>query len=127
VLLCLENEGATLVGTCAEARTVIDALGAPESLTVAWDVNNGWYCGERPLPDGYDQIAGCVAHVHVKPNPAETMETVGDSNITYDAIFRALLASGYQGPASIEHWGSPELMLKGVRELAAAVQRLEAA
>jgi sugar phosphate isomerase/epimerase len=127
VFLCLENEPSTLVGTCAEARAVIDALGQPKSLAVAWDVNNGWYCDEPPLPDGYDLIRGWVRHLHVKPNPAHTMDTVAGSDLTYDAVFRALLADGYQGAASIEHWGSPEYMLQGVRELAATVARLEGA
>jgi sugar phosphate isomerase/epimerase len=128
VLLCLENEGATMVGTCAEARAVMDALGKPSSLAVAWDVNNGLSCGENPLPDGYGQIVGSVAHVHhVKPNQAESLETVGESDLTYEAVLRALLADGYRAAASIEHWGSPELMLKGVRELSALVARLEGA
>jgi sugar phosphate isomerase/epimerase len=127
VLLCLENEGATLVGTCAEARAVTDALGSPASLAVAWDVNNGWYCGETPLPDGYAFIRGRVAHLHVKPNPSGSMATVGDSTISYDSILRTLLADGYTGAASIEHWGSPEAMLRGVRELAAAVARIAGA
>jgi sugar phosphate isomerase/epimerase len=125
VLLCLENEGATMVGTGAEARAVIEALGRPSSLAVAWDVNNGYSCGERPLPEGYAEIAGRVAHVHVKPNAAGSLETVGESEITYEAVLRTLLADGYQGAASIEHWGSPEAMLKGVRELSALVARLE--
>jgi sugar phosphate isomerase/epimerase len=126
VVLCLENEGATMVGTCAEARAVIDALGQPESLAVAWDVNNGHYCGEPPLPDGYARIAGRVAHLHVKPNPAHSLETVGESDLTYEAVLRQLLADDYQGAASIEHWGSPDLMLKGVRELTTLISRLDA-
>jgi sugar phosphate isomerase/epimerase len=125
VLLCLENEGATMVGTAAEARAVIDALGRPGSLAVAWDVNNGWHCGEHPLPEGYQQIAPTIAHLHVKPNAAHSLETVGESDVTYEAVLRALLADGYRGAASIEHWGSPELMLKGVRELAELVERLD--
>lgn len=124
VLLCLENEGATMVGTCAEAEAVIDALGAPQSLAVAWDVNNGLSCGENPLPDGYARIAGRVAHVHVKPNGAQSLATVGDSDLTYETVLRTLFADGYRAAASIEHWGSPELMLKGVRELSELVARL---
>lgn len=126
VLLCLENEGATMVGACAEARAVIDALGQPASLAVAWDVNNGLSCGENPLPDGYARIVGRVAHVHVKPNPAGSLETVGDSELSYETVLRTLLADGYTGAASIEHWGSPDKMLKGVRELAELVARVEA-
>jgi sugar phosphate isomerase/epimerase len=126
VFLCLENEGSTLVGTCAEARRVIDALGGSPALAVAWDVNNGFDCGEEPLAVGYPLIRGRVRHVHVKPNPDQQMETVSRSGVTYEQVFRVLLADGYQGAASIEHWGSPELMLRGVEELVALLEGMKA-
>lgn len=119
VRFCLELEGATMVGTGAEARRVLDALGNSSALGVTWDVNNGLSCGEPPLPDGYDRIRGRVYHVHVKPNPEGSLATVGDSTLTYEEVFETLRADGYQGWASIEHWGSPAAMLEGVRELRA--------
>lgn len=124
VSVCLETEGATLVGTCAEARRVMDALDRSPALGVAWDVNNGLSCGELPYPYGYDLIRDRVYHLHVKPNPAGSMATVGDSNLTYAEILSALKRDGYEGWVSIEHWGSPEAMLKGVHELAAALRDL---
>jgi sugar phosphate isomerase/epimerase len=124
VVLCLENEGATLVGTCAEARAVIDALGSSPALAVAWDVNNGWGSGEIPIPDGYNLIRGRVRHLHVKPNRQKSMATVADTDITYATVLRTLLEDGYEGAASIEHWGSPELMLEGVRQLVGTLQRI---
>lgn len=125
VVLSLENEGATLVGTCQEARTVIDALGNSPALTVCWDVLNGLGCGETPYPDGYTHIKGLVTHIHVKPNREKTLNPVGATDLTYEALFRAVLADGFRGAASIEHWGNPELMLKGVRELRAAIDGME--
>ena len=121
VTLALENEGSTLVGTCREARAVIDALGNSSALTVCWDVLNGLHCGETPYPDGYAHIKGLVTHIHVKPNRDKTLNPVGATNVTYEEVFRIVLADGFRGAASIEHWGSPELMLKGVRELRAAI------
>jgi sugar phosphate isomerase/epimerase len=124
VFLCLENEPSTMVGTCREARQVMDAVGGSPALAVAWDVNNGVYCGEPVLAEGYPLIRGRVRHVHVKPNREKHMDTVAGSTDTYEAVFRALLADGYNGCASIEHWGSPELMLRGVEELVATLERL---
>ena len=121
VTLSLENEGATLVGTCQEARAVIDALGNSPALTVCWDVLNGLHCGETPYPDGYAHIKGLVTHLHVKPNKDKTLNPVGTTDTTYEDVFRAVLADGFRGSASIEHWGNPELMLKGVRELRDAI------
>jgi sugar phosphate isomerase/epimerase len=130
VRLCLETEGATMVGTCREARRVMDALGGSPALGVAWDVNNGLSCGENPYPDGYELIRDRIYHVHVKPAPAPqvtaagSLATVGDSSLTYAEIFTALKGDGYDGWASIEHWGSPDAMLKGVRELAGVLRQI---
>jgi len=124
VRFCLETEGATLVGTGAEAGQVMDALGRPAALGVAWDVNNGLSCGELPHPDGYAPIRDRVYHVHVKPNRSGSLATVGDSALTYEQILTILRDDGYQGWASIEHWGSPEAMLHGLRELRPLLDRL---
>jgi sugar phosphate isomerase/epimerase len=124
VILALETEGSTMVGTCAEARAVIDAVES-DTMKMAWDVNNGWHCGELPYPDGYNHIRGLVRHLHVKPNANKNMDTVANTNITYSQIFRVVLEEeGFDGCASIEHWGSPELMLKGVRELVKTLKTL---
>ena len=117
----ISMEGATLAGTCEETRKVIDALGGGPALSSCWDVNNGLHCGEMPMPDGYAQIKGLVTHVHVKPNRGKNLNPIGETNITYEDIFQTLLDDGFSGAASIEHWGSPELMLEGVRQLRVAI------
>ncbi|MBI3909822.1 MAG: sugar phosphate isomerase/epimerase [Armatimonadetes bacterium] len=124
VRFCLETEGTTMVGTCAEARKVMDALGNLPALGVAWDINNGLSCGESPYPEGYELIRHKVYHVHVKPNAEKSLSTVGDSGLTYEQLLTALRKDGYDGWASIEHWGEPEHMLKGVRELIQVLQRV---
>jgi sugar phosphate isomerase/epimerase len=60
----------------------------------------------------------------VKPNAHKTIETVADTALSYAEILRVLKADGYDGCASIEHWGSPELMLEGVRQLVPLLQHL---
>jgi L-ribulose-5-phosphate 3-epimerase len=124
VKLCLETEGATMAGTCAEARRVMDALGNSPALGVAWDVNNGLSCGENPLPDGYSLIRDRVYHVHVKPNSDLSLATVGDSALTYRDVLETLQRDGYRGWASVEHWGSREAMLHGLEELARLIRSI---
>lgn len=123
VIMALETEDSTLVGSCAEARAVVDAVES-DAMKVCWDVNNSWHCGEIPYPDGYEFIRGLIRHIHVKPNAQKSIDTVGDSNVSYKQIFHALLKDGYDGCASIEHWGSPEMMLKGLVELNAVLAKL---
>jgi sugar phosphate isomerase/epimerase len=125
VTLCLETEGATMGGTCAETRQIIDALGNSPALQLAWDVNNAWHCGEEPLPDGYAQVRGRVRHVHVKPNAAGNIDSVAGSATGYREVFQALLADGYDGWASIEHWGRPEGMLSGIRQLVTLLEGVQ--
>jgi sugar phosphate isomerase/epimerase len=121
VTLSLENESATMVGSCREAREVADALeastGGTDGFSFCWDVNNGIGCDEPHMPDGYEQIKGRITHLHVKPNPEKEIEPIRGSEMPYADLLKQLLDDGYTGPASIEHWGSPELMLKGVRQL----------
>ena len=40
-----------------------------------------------------------------------------NSQEAYRNLLATLLSDGYGGAASIEHLGSPELMLKGIRQL----------
>jgi len=126
VTLSLENEGATLAGSCAEVRAVSEALGNPPAFTYCWDVNNGAGCGERAFPEGYEQIRGKVTHLHVKPNEGKALDPIRGTQVAYRELLETLVADGYQGVASIEHWGSPELMLKGIRELRAVVDGMGA-
>ncbi|MBM3457736.1 MAG: sugar phosphate isomerase/epimerase [Armatimonadetes bacterium] len=127
VRYCLETEGATLVGTCAEASRVMDVLGRPAALGLAWDVNNGAWCGENPYPDGYRHIRDRVYHVHVKPNQAGSLATVAETPLTYEQLLSTLREDGFQGWASIEHWGTPEAMLGGLRELLPVLDRVNSA
>lgn len=123
VVLALEPEADTMIGTCREARMMVEALGG-KGVAVCWDVNNAYSCGELPLPDGYEQVRGLARHVHVKPNRNKSLATVSDSKVTYEQILRALKADGYRGAASIEHWGSPEDMLNGIRQLVEVLDRV---
>ncbi|MGD8237412.1 MAG: sugar phosphate isomerase/epimerase family protein [Armatimonadota bacterium] len=125
LIYALETEGSTMTGTLAETRRIIDALGGGPALASCWDVNNGYRGGEEPLPDGYAQVRGIVRHVHVKPNADKNMDTVADSATTYEEVLNTLIADGYTGCAGIEHWGTPELMLEGVRQLRALLGRIQ--
>jgi len=124
VTFSLENEGATIAGSCAEAREVADALGDTSGFSFCWDVNNGISCGERAFPEGYAHIKGRMTHFHIKPNEDKELDPIRDSDMKYVDLIKTVLADGYQGVVSIEHWGSPELMLKGIRQVRAVLDTL---
>ena len=124
VTLAFENENATLACTCEETRAVINELGNSPALTSCWDVNNGLHCGENPMPEGYSHIKGLVTHVHVKPNGQKSLEPIGETGLHYAQLLETLVADGFTGAASIEHWGTPEHMLEGIRQLRAVVDAM---
>ena len=124
VTFSLENEGATFAGSCAEARQVADALGDTPGFSFCWDVNNGIGCGENAFPEGYELIKSRMTHLHVKPNPEKELNPIRGTEMQYADLLKTVLADGYTGAVSIEHWGSPELMLKGVRRLRAELDSL---
>jgi len=126
VKMCFETEGSTFSGNCRELCTIMDALDS-SAVMATWDILNSWCSGDEiPYPDTYQLIRGRIAHLHIKPNKQYNIKTVGESASTYEQIFRALLADGYNGGTSIEHWGSPELMLSGIRQLVALLNIVQA-
>lgn len=50
ITFSIKNAGSTLLGTCQEVKTAIEALGNSPALTVCWDVMNRLHGGEIPYP-----------------------------------------------------------------------------
>jgi len=122
VVMCFEGVGSTLARSARELRQVVDALGDSPAVALVWEIDVGWRAGELPS-EGYPFVKGYVRDVHVKPNPDHLIDPVGTSTDTYEDAFRALLADGYDGFATIEHWGSTEGTLSGIRQLKALLAK----
>ncbi len=128
VYFCFESEVSTCSGSCHEIAQIIEAAGGSEHLGATWDVNNGASHGEHPLEQGYPLIKGRVRHLHVKPNRYMNIETVGDwPDVSYEKVLQTLIADGYEGSASVEHWGSRWLMLEGGRQVVELLAMIQGA
>lgn len=104
--LMLELEGASYVGTLAEARDVLARVDSP-ALAICWDVCNGWWSGEHPLKDALPLAAELpLVDVQTKdvrsdatdPDRAGLVQvdlTTGD--LPYARVIDALLTAGYDG------------------------------
>jgi len=111
VVLGLENEASTLIGTGAETRRLMDALDTP-AVKPLWDPCNELFAdgGQRPYPDGYGHIRSDMCHMHFKDGVRGTAG--GDVNvpmcegeIDYRGQFADLVERGYDGCLSLEtHW-----------------------
>ncbi len=131
VILVLENEHACFVGTGAEAARVISKIDSPR-VRACWDPGNAYLAGERPFPDGFEEIRPFLAHVHVKDAVIRQDGTgydwtvMGRGDIDYTGQFEALGNIGYNGYISLEtHYipqdGTPE---QGSRACLAALREL---
>lgn len=130
MILGLENEHACYAGTGAQVSRIAERISSP-ALRIIWDPGNAYFDGERPFPDGYNEVRAFVAHVHVKDacvsaesgRPEWTV--IGKGEIDWKGQITALKDSGYSGYLSLEtHYsgaGSKEansrLCLKGLQEL----------
>jgi len=107
IVLALENEPATFVGTGREAKTAVEAV-ASKGLRLVWDPGNAFCAGEVPYPNGYLEARSYMIHMHLKDavrhkDSGETrFVAVGSGEIDYDGQFKALLKDGYNGCVSIE-------------------------
>jgi sugar phosphate isomerase/epimerase len=124
-VLVIENEPPTVTATCAELGDLM-RRDVPPSLKINWDIVNGWRAGELPWGEGvFAQIAGHVAHVHVKGARAapdgsfHSMALPGRDDVPHAALFRALAQSGFDGIITIDpHYGqfAAEDRLTGVED-----------
>lgn len=110
ITIGIENEASTMLGTGRDVARFVRQLNHP-NVRVAWDTANGYYDGETPYPDGYEQVKDLICHVHLKdvrPNPEtgkpECCE-VGKGEVDIRGQFLALARDGYGAFVSLEtHW-----------------------
>ena len=116
-ILAIENEAATSVATARLLQRFLEDVNAPH-VRALWDPANEVFAegGERPYPDAFERIEQHMVHFHLKDarRDQESGEPrcvpIGEGVIDWQGQFRALLASDYDGSASLEtHWRPKEL------------------
>ena len=111
IVLGLENEASTMIGTGLETRQLIDALNTPV-VRPLWDPCNELFTddGQAPYPDGYEHIKKDMVHLHIKDAVKDSPEgtvcvPMLKGDIDYRGQFSALIRDGYTGCISLEtHW-----------------------
>ncbi len=114
ILLVLENEHDCNVGTGKELARILRDINSP-ALKGNWDSANAAMLHEVPYPDGYNQVQGLFAHLHVKDvrKNAKTGKLewapVGGGFIDWLGQLKRLRADGYEGTMSLEtHYRRPD-------------------
>ncbi len=112
VIIGIENEHACNVATGAETARLLAAVDHP-ALQVIWDPANAFVAGEKPFPDGYEQLpVSRIAHVHAKDctvaGHVPTWGPLGEMDIDWRGQLAALARDGYRSTISLEtHWKGP--------------------
>lgn len=114
IVLVLENEPACNIGTGKELGRLLREVNL-SSLRGNWDPANAVMLGEVPYPNGYQEVRGMFAHMHVKdarkvPQSGKiAWAPVGGGFIDWAGQFKALLADEYTGTMSLEtHYRRPD-------------------
>lgn len=110
VLLLLENEPICWADTGLHALEVLERAAHP-NLRLNWDPCNCVWAGGSPFPSEYERIRGFIAHLHIKdtsfgPHGEFVGVAIGEGDVGWKTILRALRKDGYEGPYTVEtHYG----------------------
>lgn len=114
IILVLENEHTTNIGTGKELGRILRDIHSPY-LRGNWDPGNAAMLNEVPYPDGYNAVRGLFAHMHIKdvkkdPTTGKlSWAPVGGGFIDYRGQFKALRGDNYNGTLSLEtHYLRPD-------------------
>lgn len=113
--LLIETGVNTLLTSAYLTRKFVDDIGS-RNFKVLWDPANTIFNYETPFPDGYEQLKGCIGHIHIKdgtvdiPKSTITSTVVGQGTMALymDDICRALKRDNYDGVISLENFFIPE-------------------
>ena len=131
MLLVLENEPACNVGTGKELGRLLRDFNSPH-LRGVWDPGNVTMLDEVPYPDGYREVRGLFAHMHVKDAKKDPQTgkvawvPVGDGMVDFRGQFKALREDKYTGTMSLEtHYRRPDgNRMESTRESLAGLLKL---
>ncbi len=115
--LLIEPHG-PVTDTVDGMAATLEALGHEENVGVCLDTGNSWLGGSEPL-DYVKTFGKRIRHVHWKDMPAEmeakrgtmmgtgmTAIPLGDGVVGIEAIVKALLEIGFDGPTTLEVAGA---------------------
>ena len=111
VTLAVENEPSTFATNAKLVADFIRRIGS-RHVRAVFDPGNDLAdpLGEKPYPDGYEALKPYIVHVHVKDGRRAGREEaewlpVGEGEVDYRGLIKALVMEGYKGYLSLEtHW-----------------------
>ncbi len=103
VLLLVEPEPGLLIENIAQCVELAERIESP-MFGINFDVGH-FYCVSEPLPEAVEQLCGMTRHYHVEDIAATRVHKhliPGHGAIDFDAVLRAICATGYDGWLTVE-------------------------
>lgn len=115
VELLIETGVNTLLTSAYLTRKFVEDMGSG-NFKVLWDPANTIFNHETPFPDGYEELKGCIGHIHIKdgtvdiPKSTITSTKVGEGTMALymQEICSVLKQDNYQGVISLENFYIPD-------------------
>lgn len=115
VTLVVETGNNSMITSGFLGRKLCEDVGS-EHLKILWDIPNTMYCTDVPFPDAYEELRGCIGHIHIKDFKAIISRATvgffplgeGDVAPYMEDIANALKQDGYEGAISYESVYRPE-------------------
>jgi inosose dehydratase len=124
--LLLEPHG-ILTDTVDGMSRILDALGHEDTVGINLDTGNSWLGGGEPM-EFIKTFGPRIKHVHWKDMPAECLAergtrfgcgmgliALGDGIVGIEAIVKELVASGFDGPTTLEIAGEEAVKVSAER------------
>jgi len=113
VLLLLENEPICWADTGVHALELLERAGHP-NIRLNWDPCNCVWAGGTPFPGEYERLREKIAHLHVKDTRQNRHGefvgvAIGEGEVGWRSILRALRNDGYAGPYTVETHFAPKV------------------
>lgn len=107
IVLLIESEPSTNSFNCKRAASLVKHINSPYVKALYDPGNNLYGCiEEKPFPDGYENSKDVLGHIHLKDAVIRDGKTVGvaigDGDVEYKELFKALIASNYSGEVVLE-------------------------
>ena len=113
IQMLLENEHICWADTGTNAKAIADAAAHP-NLRLNWDPCNAVWAGGSPFPDEYALVKEQIGHLHIKDSARGRSGRfegvpIGEGEVGWREILRALVRSGWDGLYTVETHFSPKV------------------
>lgn len=121
--LAIENVPFAAFPDAASLAQFLDDMGRPKELSICYDVANAHFIGES-LTQGFETLAADITVVHCSDTSRKLWrhDPIGQGDLPFDEVGRAMDAMNYEGPVLLEIINAPDQLLSSIQTSHIALQ-----